>query len=73
MHCFLDKEPMNAEEYCRKPFTLHFSDVSRLVTEIYRSEGLLQPFTTLHYPSLSGIGRFSLVVDKTENYVKKEF
>ena len=26
---FYNKEPMNAEEYCQKPFTLHFFSVSR--------------------------------------------
>ena len=29
LHCFFNKEPMNAEEYCQKPFTLHFFSVSR--------------------------------------------
>ena len=45
--------PPNAEEFLRKPFTLHFFGVSYWGSEKYRSEGLEQPFTALHCPSLS--------------------
>ena len=62
---------MNAEEYCQKPFTLHFFSVSCWGSGKYRSEGLLQPFTTLHHPSLgwfSGANRLfnlkSLIMEK---------
>ena len=37
---------------CREPFTLHFLSVNCLVSVFYMGEGLSQPFTTLHYPSL---------------------
>ena len=43
---------VSAEEYSRKPFTLHFLNLSVSITEGWRSEGLTQPFTTLHHPSL---------------------
>ena len=43
---------MNAEEYLRQPFTLHFYGISISVVESYTTEGLPQPFTTLHYLSL---------------------
>ena len=49
MHCFSNKDPLNAEEYCQKPFTLHFYGVSCWVTGKYRSEGLRQPFTPLNH------------------------
>ena len=36
---------------CREPFTLHFLNVSCLVSAFYMGEGLFRPFTTLHCPS----------------------
>ena len=43
---------VSAEEYSRKPFTLHFLNLNVSVAEGWRSEGLTQPFTTFHHPSL---------------------
>ena len=43
--------PPNAEEFLRKPFTLHFFGVSCRGSGKYWSEGLLYSITTLHHTS----------------------